>query len=248
MRRKALAQVVDMAEVPKELFHEEHTAEQRPLEQPGLALSMVAHEVRNALTPVRSQCELALLDRPTGRAKSALESAARACIDAVEAMQAILDASVAAATSPNRTDLAEAIESVVGSIGSSTNVAITVPRGTWCDAPRAVVKVVFGNLIRNALEATPGRDTRVTIHASQSGSTVQVRVQDNGHGLPSATHANPFIPFQRSASGGAGLGLAISANLLQAHGATLTLESTGSNGTTWLILLPLATNENSAAA
>ena len=91
--------------------------------------------------------------------------------------------------------------------------------------------------------ADPGDDDaiirRVTFSARRSGLVVEMRVADTGPGLPAKARENLFQPFRGSArSGGTGLGLAIARELVLAHGGSISLDDTVSQGTAFRIELP----------
>lgn len=108
---------------------------------------------------------------------------------------------------------------------------------------------VLNNLVGNALRHTP-TDGRVTLGASLlqngAGRAVQLVVADTGEGI--AADDLPFI-FDRFWRGdrarthkegtGSGLGLAITAQLVKAHGGTISVSSEVGNGTTFTLTLPV---------
>jgi signal transduction histidine kinase len=86
----------------------------------------------------------------------------------------------------------------------------------------------LSNLIRNAvqaIESVEGKtDGEVRVAAHREGRKVIVEVMDNGAGIPKKARENLFKAFQGSTKkGGTGLGLVIAAELVQAHGGSLTL-------------------------
>jgi signal transduction histidine kinase len=86
----------------------------------------------------------------------------------------------------------------------------------------------LSNLIRNAVQAIESLDGRtegtVRVAAHREGRKVIVDVMDNGAGVPKKARENLFKAFQGSTKkGGTGLGLVIAAELVQAHGGSLTL-------------------------
>lgn len=102
---------------------------------------------------------------------------------------------------------------------------------------------VFTNLVDNALKFTP-RGGSVTMQASAAGREIQVSVSDTGSGIPPEALPRIFERFyqaDRSRRGGerhgAGLGLAIAREIVQAHGGRISVRSGGA-GTTFDVFLP----------
>lgn len=89
-----------------------------------------------------------------------------------------------------------------------------------------VQRVLF-NLIQNAIRHTPA-DGSVTVRARPAGKGVEVEVDDSGEGIPAADSQRVFEAFYRGDASrgedGAGLGLAISKAIVEAHGGKIWLE------------------------
>jgi signal transduction histidine kinase len=108
------------------------------------------------------------------------------------------------------------------------SIAAELPPGELVASANAekVQRVLF-NLIQNAIRHTP-TDGSVTVRASTSGGNVEVEVADNGEGVPAGDGERVFEAFYRgdAARGedGAGLGLAISKAIVEAHGGKIWLE------------------------
>jgi signal transduction histidine kinase len=85
--------------------------------------------------------------------------------------------------------------------------------------PEKLQRVLF-NLIRNAIRHTPA-DGSVTVRAEPAGDWVEIEVADTGAGIPAGQRERVFDPFVRGeearSQGGAGLGLAISRAIVEAH-------------------------------
>ncbi len=107
---------------------------------------------------------------------------------------------------------------------------------------------VFHNLTLNAVQAMPeGGEIRVTLRnlmlrdsnpvALPPGPYIQVRVTDQGHGIPSEMLNRIFDPYFTTKDTGTGLGLCSVHNILTAHGGHISVQSTPS-GTTFTFLLP----------
>ena len=89
---------------------------------------------------------------------------------------------------------------------------------------------VLNNLVENAIRHTPEGGT-VEIHANKSGQFAVIEVVDNGEGISSEDLPNIFNLFYRGeirsidSNGGAGLGLAISKGIVEAHGGSIDVQS-----------------------
>jgi len=106
------------------------------------------------------------------------------------------------------------------------------------------LRQVVANLLANAREHTPaGTPVHVSL-AAADGSAV-LAVADEGPGLPDAETEKVFEPFYRAdpsrtrETGGAGLGLAIVAAIVEAHGGTVAAASQPGAGATFSVRLPL---------
>ncbi len=88
--------------------------------------------------------------------------------------------------------------------------------------PERIQRVLF-NLIQNAIRHTPA-DGSVTVRAARAGSSVEIEVADTGEGIAPGDRERVFQPFAQGADrasrtdGSAGLGLAISRAIVEAHG------------------------------
>ena len=103
------------------------------------------------------------------------------------------------------------------------------------------------NLALNACEAVTNRTGKIAFDIVTTAETFEIRVSDNGPGIPMAIRNNLFDPFVSAGKpNGTGLGLAIVGKIIADHGGTVSVESTSKNGTTFLVSLPrvqLSSNE-----
>ncbi|HET7508786.1 MAG TPA: HAMP domain-containing sensor histidine kinase [Solirubrobacterales bacterium] len=136
-------------------------------------------------------------------------------------------------------EIGELIDETVGAMQ-----AAAAERGVWVSAEvpatglvaqanaEKVQRVLF-NLIQNAIRHTPA-DGSVTVRARSLGKAVEVEVDDEGEGIVPADRDRVFEAFYRGDASrgedGAGLGLAISKAIVEAHGGRIWLEP-GASGT-----------------
>ncbi|HEX6135631.1 MAG TPA: HAMP domain-containing sensor histidine kinase [Longimicrobiales bacterium] len=109
---------------------------------------------------------------------------------------------------------------------------------------------VLGNLLGNALKFTPAGG-RIDVRGWAQDGHFRIEVSDTGAGMPADQLPHVFDKYyqigEQARSKGAGLGLAIAHDVVQAHGGTITVESEEGTGTTFRIDLP-ATRKQMAAA
>jgi two-component system, NtrC family, sensor histidine kinase KinB len=134
-----------------------------------------------------------------------------------------------------RTFAAQAADREVRLVAAPTNELPAVR----ADATK--ISWVLANLIGNALRYVE-RGGVVEIGAQAAGPLVEVFVRDDGAGIPPALQERIFDKFVRGAAsgrgGGAGLGLAISREIVRAHGGTIWVESEPGRGSTFRFTLP----------
>jgi signal transduction histidine kinase len=117
-----------------------------------------------------------------------------------------------------------------------------LPDEVYWDLDR--VNEVLGNLLSNAFKFTPHGGS-VELRLERVDHAVLMEVHDTGAGIPPEQLPHIFEKFyqadnQRSArASGAGLGLAIAKQIVEAHGGTISCESTPGVGTTFSIVLPV---------
>jgi signal transduction histidine kinase len=107
-----------------------------------------------------------------------------------------------------------------------------------CDAQQ--LKQVFLNLLLNALQAV-GDYGVIRLVTEAKGDFVQIRVEDDGCGIPEKQIEQIFDPFftTRRTGTAAGLGLAHCYQIIRHHGGEITVQSTVGAGSTFLIRLPV---------
>lgn len=96
---------------------------------------------------------------------------------------------------------------------------------------------VFLNLFLNAIQAMENGGT-LFIATVKKAASIEVRVTDDGCGIASENLAKVFDPYFTTKPEGTGLGMAMSAKIVEEHGGTITLESSVGQGTTVVVVFP----------
>lgn len=103
----------------------------------------------------------------------------------------------------------------------------------------------FNNLLKNAIEATEGRERGVIrIKVINDEKFAFVEVQDNGKGIDESLHDKIFVPNFTTKSSGTGLGLAFVKQAIENAGGTIHFNSMPNAGTTFYLSFPLAIAED----
>jgi two-component system phosphate regulon sensor histidine kinase PhoR len=106
---------------------------------------------------------------------------------------------------------------------------------------------VINNLIENALKYTP-EGSHIEIRASMKQLGVEIRISDNGPGIPEADLSHIFERFYRvekgrsREKGGTGLGLSIVKHIVQLHGGKVDVQSKVGQGVAFILLFPVSTS------
>ena len=107
---------------------------------------------------------------------------------------------------------------------------------------RGQIERVIGNLVTNAMRATPAGGS-IAVAAALRGDEVAISVTDTGSGIPREylpRILEPFVQVPHASGGGAGLGLTISRRIIEGHGGRLTVQSEPRLGSTFTFTVPLA--------
>jgi two-component system phosphate regulon sensor histidine kinase PhoR len=149
-----------------------------------------------------------------------------------------------------RADLATLLDETVEeyaerAAAAGVSVRVDCARPLWANVNPHLVAQAVGNLLDNAIKYSPSGEA-VDLEARQDGTDVLIRVRDRGCGIAAEHLPRIFERFYcadkaRSRNlGGTGLGLSIVKHIVQAHGGSVSVESTPGKGSTFTIRIPSA--------
>lgn len=231
----------------------------------GEVARRLAHEIKNPLTPIRLSAERLrhkyLRGMEPGDAEI-LDRSTHTIVQQVQVMEEMVKAFSEYARTPQLRpqpiDLHGFVDEVLDLYRGGSNqvrfVTAFDPRLPQVQADPGRMRQLLHNLIKNAIEAAPaGQDCVISIHATlletEGGRTVEMRVQDNGPGLPVEMLGRFFEPYVTTKHKGNGLGLAIVKKIVEEHGGSVSAENAPEGGAAIVIRLPLdaAARETPAA-
>jgi signal transduction histidine kinase len=137
------------------------------------------------------------------------------------------------------------LQSVESSRHAFQDKGLKLDHQTETDLPKVLgdpsrIHLILANLLANAQKYTPAGG-QVEVFAVRDAEGVAISVSDTGIGIPAADLSRVFEKFYRGARegepGGAGLGLAIAKEVVEAHGGSISVESVEGKGTTFKFVL-----------
>ncbi len=207
----------------------------------GRMTAVMAHELRNPLAGIRAA--LQVLDiRLAGDARGAVVTTMIARLDRlagiVESLLSYVRPVDVTLSTVAVTDLLADARTAVATDARSAAIAVEViPVHGEVRTDPAHVATVLSALLRNAVHPST-RATRVVLSAQREGEFWQLRVADNGAGIPPADRARLGDPFFTSKADGPGLGLATARRLLAALEGSVSFTFPDTGGTVATVTLP----------
>lgn len=218
----------------------------------GRMASSISHDLRHSLAAIVANAEFLCESRLTSDQREDLYQEVRTAVNSMtDLIDSLLEFSrTRESLRPSYGNVKETVDRVVQSIrthpdfhGAQISVTQTGNSVGWFDS-RKLERVLY-NLLLNACEAVPPQTGRIEVSLREVANGVEIRVSDNGRGIPESIRTQLFEPFvSYGKENGTGLGLTVVQKIIQDHGGDVNVEKTSENGTVFRVVLPLASNSD----
>ena len=210
-------------------------------------MAWTAHEVRAPLLAVRGAIERVLTGE--GVLGASDRRLLRRSVDELTRLSSSIESLLSLSFQPlvlhlERANMVRIVREAIASCtlrSGSERVWVRGPTSIPVAVDTARVRAAIANVVRNALAYAPP-DTNVIIEVHAAAESVSILVKDAGPGIDAAEHEAIFRPFVRGSAGvgeagGLGVGLALTKQIIEAHGGTIGVRS-GASGSVFEIHLP----------
>jgi signal transduction histidine kinase len=216
----------------------------------GRMASSISHDLRHSLAAIVANAEFLCESKLSSEQREELYQEVRVAVNQMtELIDSLLEFSrTRESLRPTFGNVNGSVQRVIMAIRSHPEfhpVRITLSQegssSGWFD-PRKLERALY-NLLLNSCEAVVPEGGRIHVALSEVPRGIEIRVSDNGRGIPDAIRGQLFEPFiSHGKENGTGLGLTVVQKIVQDHGGDVIVEKTSPEGTVFRLLLPLASS------
>jgi len=212
----------------------------------GIIASGVSHEINNPLTGIIGMAEVAMEEEDPLKIKKYLKDIFD-CGQKISEIVKGISAYSQIAKKEGRTlvDINEALENSLRMVRMMTKTSPMVIKQFQqvekIEANLGEIQLVFSHLITNAFQSINGRGGKLILSTRSFKNMIEVKVIDNGVGIPQKYINQIFDPFftTRKFGEGKGLGLNIVYRIIAKYGGSIEVESKEEAGTTFILRFPV---------
>jgi PAS domain S-box-containing protein len=217
----------------------------------GVLASGVAHEINNPLSGVIGMAEVAMEEENLPEIKGYLKDILNCGVRISEIVKGLRTYSrIAKSGEQGLVDINAVLEESLKMVRLATKTtSIEVVKNFQSvdkiEANAGEVQQIFTNLITNAFQAMNGKGGALTLSTRSLKDTIEIKVSDNGMGIPQKYINKIFDPFftTKKIGEGTGLGLNIVYRIVTKYEGTIDVESKEGIGTTFTIKFPIRRGE-----
>lgn len=207
----------------------------------------VAHEIKNPLTPMRltvQSFERNSLSKDD-KANKKLKEFSQSLIQQIDVLSSIASAFSDFAKMPTqKKEQIEIISVVKFALDIFTEQYITYlpqEKNIYANLDKTQLIRIVTNLLKNAIQATENIEhPTIDVHVLSKENNLIISVTDNGKGIAEDLKELIFEPKFTTKTSGMGLGLAITKNIIEAYGGSISFTSAEGSGTVFTVVLPKA--------
>ena len=237
--------IVALDDISEQLRLEQRLAEQERLASLGRLAAGLAHEVNTPVTGIASYAQLLRELTAAGDPRAPLaQKLEEQAFRVARIVTNLLELARPSGFERQVLDLAQVARDEVVQLraeAEQSGVILEFSAGGEVNTAgnRVQMELVVNNLVRNALQATP-KGGRVEVVVAAEPALAVIEVRDSGAGIPEDVRASVFEPFvtTRQGRGGTGVGLAISRDIVRAHGGDIRILAGRAGGTVMRVELP----------
>jgi nitrogen fixation/metabolism regulation signal transduction histidine kinase len=208
----------------------------------------VAHEIKNSLTPMRLSVQMLQHNIENGQVTpEQMQRTANTLIEQIDALSDIASSFSRYAKLPENhpqpLDLAELVGNVVNLYNNIENITFNYQVEPETDftfnGDKTNLNSAVGNLVKNAVQAIGNKpDGKIDVTLQSTKESFVIAVKDNGKGIKEEDKKMIFVPNFTTKTGGSGVGLSLTYNIVQLAGGTISFESQEGEGAKFTIKLP----------
>jgi signal transduction histidine kinase len=248
---KGSSEIVDLSKAFAKMREELLTSQRQRIEAEriaalGRAASSISHDLRHYLAAVVANAEFLYeaegMNLNRSEVYEEIMTASNQMTDLIDSMRELAHQN--SSLSPESAGLDQVLRHAIDAVRvrpefCSSKITLTLDQEAQGVFDSKKLERAFVNLVINACEATSGGDSHINIEVRVREDLFEIRIIDNGGGIPEEIRGSLFDPFvSYGKTNGTGLGLAIASKIINDHGGSTSIENTSVSGTTVLVILP----------